>query len=112
MKSGIRKTGMRLAALLLGVWMLPACAAGLKGMSDSGISFKDFDGNKDGYLSLEEFEAKGKDDLAFKAADLDGDGRLDAEEFDKYLARKASDPARSDAGASGQPKPPQPRTGY
>jgi hypothetical protein len=112
MEPGIRTTGTCLAALLLGAGMASASAAGLKGMSESGMSFKDFDANKDGYLSLEEFKAKGKDDLAFKAADLDGDGRLDPEEFDKYLARKASDPATSESGAGGQPKPPQPRTGY
>lgn len=112
MKSGTRKTGIRLAALLLGVAIVPAYAAGLKGMSESGISFKDYDSNKDGYLSLEEFQAKGKDDLAFKAADIDGDKRLDPDEFDKYLARKATDQPKSESGMSGQPKSTQPPLGY
>lgn len=88
MKPGIRKT-LPLAALLLGTAMLPALAGG-------GMSFKDFDGNQDGYLSLDEFKAKGKDDLAFKAADINGDQQVDPSEFDKYRARKATD----------QPKPP------
>ena len=91
MKSGTRKTRSRLAALLLGTAMSSAYAVDQKGMSESGQSFQDHDGNKDGYLSLEEFKAKGKDDLAFKAADIDGDERLDRSEFDKYLIRKAND---------------------
>jgi len=101
MKSGTRKTTSRLAALLLGIAMSSACAVDQNGMSGSGQSFKDHDSNKDGYLSLEEFKAKGKDDLAFKAADIDGDERLDRSEFDKYLIRKANDqskPARPPAG--------------
>lgn len=101
MKLGISKTTSRLAALLLGIAMSSAYAVDKMGMSESGQSFKDHDGNKDGYLSLEEFKAKGKDDLAFKAADIDGDERLDRSEFDKYLIRKAND----------QSKPSQPPAG-
>lgn len=113
MKSGISKTMTRLAALLLGVVMLPPYAA-----ADSKMSFKDLDANKDGYLSQEEFKAKGKDDLAFKAADLDGDGRVDPGEFDKYKAKKAADKKpteqpMSEPGAMQpmQPKPAQPSGG-
>jgi hypothetical protein len=101
MKSGTR-TQARLAALLLGMAMLPAYAEG--GMSDSGKSFKDLDSDKDGYLSVDEFKAKGKDELAFKAADIDGDQRVDPEEFDKYRTRKATDP-KSEPGAGGQSSP-------
>lgn len=100
MKSGTRAQA-RLAALLLGVAMLPAYAAG--GMS-AGKSFKDLDADKDGYLSVDEFKAKGKDELAFKAADIDGDQRVDPGEFDKYRTRKATDP-KSGPEAGGQPKP-------
>ena len=107
MKSGTRKTGTWLAALLLGVAMLPAYAAERKGMPEAGMSFKDFDSNKDGSLSLDEFKAKGKDNLAFKAADSNGDGRVDPGEFDKYLARKANDQPES-----GPPKPAHPPAGY
>jgi len=110
MKSRTRKTNSRLAALLLGAAMLPACAADHKEMTE-GQSFKDHDRNKDGYLSLEEFKAKGKDDLAFKAADIDGDERLDRSEFDKYLAKKANDQSKPGSGSTGQPKPAQPPTG-
>jgi EF hand len=101
MKSRTR-TQARLAALLLGMAMLPAYAEG--GMSDSGKSFKDLDSDKDGYLSVDEFKAKGKDELAFKAADIDGDQRVDPKEFDKYRARKATDP-KSGPGAGGQSNP-------
>lgn len=101
MKSGTRKIQARLAALLLGVSMLPAYAAGDR----TAISFKDFDTNKDGALSLDEFKAQGKDDLAFKAADINGDEQLDPSEFDKYLAKKASDRPKTEPGATMQPKP-------
>ncbi len=103
MKIRISKTMTRLAALLLGVVVVPTYAAG----DLTGMSFKDFDANKDGYLSQDEFKAKGKDDLAFKAADLNGDERLDPSEFDKYKARKAGDQPKSEPGAI-QPKPAQP----
>lgn len=111
MKSGTRKTGTRLAALLLGVAMLPACAAERKGIPEAGMSFKDYDSNKDGFLSLEEFKARGKDNLAFNAADINGDGRVDPGEFDKYLARKASDQPNSGPEA-GQAKPAHPPAAY
>ena len=101
MQSGIRKSTPRLVALLLGAAMLPAYAVDQKGPSESVQSFKDHDGNKDGYLSLEEFKAKGKDDLAFRAADLDGDARLDRSEFDAYLARKANDRPKPDRAPPG-----------
>jgi hypothetical protein len=100
MKSGISKFRTPFAALLLGVVMLPAHG---EGMSKPGMSFKDFDANKDGYLSLNEFKAKGKDELTFKAADLNGDEQVDPGEFDKYLARKATDKSKSGAEQS---KPP------
>lgn len=96
-----------LVALLLGVAMLPAHAGG-----DRKASFKDLDTNNDGYLSLEEFKAKGKDDLAFKAADINGDEQVDPSEFDKYLAKKASDQPKAEPGATMQPKPAQPSSGY
>ena len=91
MKSGISKTRTRLAALLLGIAVLPACAGDLQKMSESSMSFKGHDSNKDGHLSLEEFKNKGKDDLAFRAADINGDEQVDPDEFDKYLTRKAND---------------------
>ena len=111
MRSGARMTGTRLAALLLGVAILPSCAAERKAAPEAGKSFKDYDSNKDGFLSRDEFKAKGKDDLAFAAADSDGDGRLDPDEFDKYLARKASDQLRS-GPESGEPKPARPPAPY
>jgi len=102
MKSGTNKIQARLAALLLGIAVLPAYAAG----DSKATSFTDFDTNKDGSLSVDEFEAKGKDNLAFKAADIDGDEQVDPSEFDKYLANKASDQPEAEPGTTMQPKPP------
>lgn len=90
MKPGKRKIGT-LVALLLGAAMLSVHAAEQDAARDAGMSFKDYDANHDGFLSLDEFKAKGKDSLAFNAADSNGDGRVDRGEFDRYLARKARD---------------------
>lgn len=92
MTSETRNPLTRLAVPLLAIMFLPAYAW-------AGASFKDHDTNKDGYLSLAEFESRDKDELAFKAADINGDERVDPEEFDKYLTRKATDP-RSGSGAA------------
>ena len=105
MKSQASKNLTRLAALLLGVAMLPALAGEHEGTQESGMSFKDHDADKNGYLTLKEFQIKGKDDLAFRAADVDGDERVDPDEIDKYLAKKAADQPKSEAGDAGQPKP-------
>jgi hypothetical protein len=112
MKSAISKAQTRLATLLLGIAMVPACAGDPKAMPDSRMSFKDYDANNNGYLSVDEFKNKGKDELAFKAADINGDEQVDREEFDKYLVRKATDQPKSESGAGGQMKPAQAPSGY
>lgn len=97
-----------LAALLVGVAAAPGYAAdeaAAPAKDKSGkptAGFKDCDTNKDGFLSLEEFEAKGLDNLAFKAADINGDNRVDPDEYATYRKAKATDP-RSESGAPGQP---------
>jgi hypothetical protein len=106
MKSGTRITQTPLAALLLGVAMLPAYA------SESGVSFREVDADKNGFLSLDEFKDKGMDDLAFRAADIDGDGQVDPGEYDRYLARKAGEQPSPGSGPGGQAKPAQPAPGY
>lgn len=91
MKSRISTFSARLAAVLLGLAMLPAHGGG--GKPGGMPAFGDLDTDKDSYLSLEEFQNYGKDELAFKAADLNGDQRIDREEFARYQAKKASDKA-------------------
>jgi EF-hand domain pair len=107
MKTETGKTKTLFVALLLGVALLPAYAADLppskKGAYEAGVDFKAHDTDKDGYLSMEEFLAKGKDDLAFRAADIDGDGRVDRSEYAKYVEAQATDQPGS--GAAEQPQP-------
>lgn len=112
MNSGTSKTKTRLTALLLGAAILPAYSGDPKAAPEPGASFKDYDANRDGYLSVKEFKAKGLDDLAFKAADINGDEQVEPGEFDKYLTKKATDQPKSESGATGQPKPVQPPSGY
>jgi hypothetical protein len=94
-KNATAATGF-LAALLIGALSgAPAGAAShgeqQKGPDGLKQDFRTLDKNGDRYLSLEEFKPTGKDDLAFKAADLDGDNRLDADEYAKYGKAQEAD---------------------
>lgn len=108
MKPVTRKASAPLGILLLGaVVLVPAYAAADmtkadKSKATSEMRFKDCDTDKDGFLSLEEFKAKGKDDLSFKAADINGDERIDPDEYEKYKAMKATDQPRSGRDEDGQ----------
>jgi Ca2+-binding EF-hand superfamily protein len=106
MKPGTRITPTPLAALLLSLAMLPAYA------SESSVSFKEVDADKNGFLSLDEFKEKDMDDLAFRAADINGDGQVDPDEYDNYLTLKAGEQPGSESGPGGQAKPAQPAPGY
>lgn len=66
-----------------------------KSLSELRQDFRTYDKDGKGNLSMEEFEALGKDDLAFRAADLDSDGQVDASEFIQYCEAKAADKERS-----------------
>lgn len=50
---------------------------------DAAASFKAFDTNGDGMVSLEEFVAQRGNENAFRAADANGDNNLSREEFAK-----------------------------
>lgn len=109
MKTVTRKASVvPLGILLLGAAvLLPAYAAADmpkadKSKATSEMRFKDCDTDKDGFLSLDEFKAKGKDDLSFKAADINGDERIDPDEYEKYKAMKATDQPRSGTDEDGQ----------
>ena len=123
MKSTPRTTQTLIAALLLGLVVQPACAAEnasrTQGASMASVDFKTLDTNKDGYLSMQEFTAKGSDDLAFRAADINGDGQVDPDEYDKHRQLKAVDPLKPGAGAAtpskagtAAPKPTRSPYGY
>lgn len=106
MKTVTRKASTAAGILLLaGTVLLPAHAADAQTDKSKGTSemrFKDCDTDKDGFLSLEEFKAKGKDDLSFKAADINGDQRIDPDEYEKYKTMKETDQPRSGTGEDGQ----------
>lgn len=106
MKTVTRKAGTATGILLLaGMVLMPAHAADVQTDKSKGTSemrFKDCDTDKNGFLSLEEFEAKGKDDLSFKAADINGDQRIDPDEYEKYKTMKETDQPRSGTGEDGQ----------
>jgi hypothetical protein len=70
----------------------------------TSVDFKTLDTNKDGYLSMQEFTAKGSDDLAFRAADINGDGQVDPGEYAKYSQLKATDPLKSGSGVAAPSK--------
>lgn len=94
-----------LVALLLGAATVTAAAK--DETSNPRGSFKDYDTNKDGYLSLDEFKARGMDDLNFRAADINGDERVEPDEFDKYVVKKKTDPKSQPKDA---PAPPPARS--
>jgi hypothetical protein len=112
-----------IVAVLLGLALQPAYAAEgdspTTGTSMTSVDFKTLDTNKDGYLSMQEFTAKGSDDLAFRAADINGDGQVDPGEYDKHRQLKAVDPLKSGAGTAtpskagtAAPKPTRSPYGY
>ncbi|MDD5328924.1 MAG: EF-hand domain-containing protein [Sulfuricella sp.] len=81
-----------LAACIIGtaVSCTPVGAAGkrIKDMPTLKQDFRKLDKSGDGYLSMEEFKAAGLDELAFKAADTDSDGRVDPDEYRNYTEAK------------------------
>lgn len=110
MKTATRKASAPLGILLLcAIVPLPAYAAGPPMTDQSGgmseMHFRDADTDRDGFLSLDEFKAKGKDDLSFKAADLNGDERIDPDEYEKYKAMKETDQSGSGTSGNGSAPP-------
>ncbi|HEX7970981.1 MAG TPA: EF-hand domain-containing protein [Thiobacillus sp.] len=102
-----------IAALLVAFVAIPSYAVAARHKKPMA-SFQALDTNKDGYLSMKEFKAKGQDDLAFKAADINGDGRIDPGEYDQYTkSKKSTEPSGESGmggGMSGQPMPAEPPT--
>ena len=110
MKSKTSTTPTLIVVALLGQALLPAYAAEnappAPAASATSLSFKSLDTDKNGYLAIKEFTAKGLDDLAFRAADIDNDGRVDPDEYAKYSELKANDPLKSGSGnAAPRPAP-------
>lgn len=66
-----------------------------KSLSELRQDFKNYDKDGKANLSMEEFKALGKDDLAFKAADADDDGLIDMSEFIRYCEAKAAEKDRT-----------------
>jgi len=55
-------------------------------LASSPSSFKSYDRNGDGKISMQEFQAKGGDERAFRATDADRDSSLSQNEFAKMVA--------------------------
>jgi hypothetical protein len=112
---GTRGAAMLTVALMAGNAGLTAYAANPIGVGQTEPkeipSFKDLDTDKNGFLLLEEFEAKGMDNLTLKAADIDGDGSVKPDEYARYLKALAADQAQtgtskhSPTGSAPEPKP-------
>jgi hyperosmotically inducible protein len=62
--------------------------------AEPAADFAQYDVNKDGVVSLEEFAARGGKAEAFRAGDANGDGVLNEDEF----AKAKGSPGRADAG--------------
>jgi len=121
MKTNDKLIKTLIPALLVCLSALPAHAADRKTDSKSNKAavdaasqrFMAYDKDKDGFLSLAEFKAHGLDELAFKAADIDGDGRIDPGEFIAYVkALKEDGPTPDGAIAPSAAKPDQPASGH
>lgn len=81
-------------------------------MDAASQRFVSYDRDKNGFLSMAEFKANGLDELAFKAADVNGDGRIDPAEFIAFVnAEKADGPRLEGAIAPFASKPDRP-AGY
>jgi hypothetical protein len=110
MKSETRTNPRLMAAMLLGLVVQTACATDggqtPPSPSPANVNFKTLDTNKNNNLSIEEFTAKGGlDDLAFRAADVNSDGQVDPDEYDKYKQLKKNDPLTSGSGNTEPAKP-------
>ncbi len=68
---------------LLGAFSVAPAMAG-----EAAPSFKAYDSNGDGMVSLEEFVAQGGHEDAFRALDLNGNSSLSSDEFGKTGAPK------------------------
>lgn len=75
---------------LLGVFVAQAAIA-----AEPMADFAQYDVNKDGVVSLEEFAARGGKTEAFRASDANGDGVLNEDEFAKA---RTSQGDRADTG--------------
>lgn len=116
MKTNANLIKTLIPALLVCLSALPAHSADRKTdvksnkatMDAVSQRFMSYDKDKDGFLSLAEFKAQGLDELAFKAADINGDGRIDPAEFVAYVKAEKADGPKPERASAPSPSPSKP----
>ncbi len=100
----MKYTHSRLTTLTLAsVFGIAASASALAAPTAS--DFKQYDGNGDGMISQQEYQAKGGSEETFRMIDANGDGSVSHDEFVKKGSASAPSTAPGDPAAPGMPSP-------
>lgn len=94
-----RLTALTLAGVLGMAVSVSALAA------STASDFKQYDGNGDGKISQQEYQAKGVSEETFRKIDANGDGSVSHDEFVKKGSLSAPSTAPGNPAAPGMPSP-------
>ncbi len=73
--------------------------------ASTATDFKQYDGNGDGKISQQEYQAKGVSEETFRKIDANGDGNVSHDEFVKKSSLSAPSTAPGNPAAPGMPDP-------